>query len=406
MKLLYLNFDHGIPVCGDKGASVHVRAFIGAAHRLGHEVALACATLGSGNPPPPALILPLCPRPGLADPDVEDPMLAKEQVKLASDKAAPAHVLAALTAEGFRPDMIYERHALFHAAGAEIAARLGIPRLLEVNAPLVEEQKRFRGLCLEDEARRIERQSYESADAIIAVSEAVGRHVRDVLGQQHNVHVVPNGVDVEAYGQIETTRQAMRQHLGLAMRAPVAGFIGSFKPWHGVPFLLEAFAAIAAKIPDLHLLAIGEGPEREAVLARAAALGLAARVLLPGRVAHTEVPAWLSAMDFTVAPYLPQSDFYFSPLKIAESMAAARPVLAPDTGAISQMVTHRRNGLLFPPGDLAACTAGLEELAMDGQARAAMGAAAQHEAQQWGWQQVVRHSLNLAPPSSVRQPAA
>ncbi len=396
MKLLYLNFDHGIPICGDKGASVHVRSFITAAHRLGHDVALACSTLGTGYPPPPALILPPCPKPRAANPAAADKLLDREEVKLAADHAAPAHVLGALAASGFVPDMIYERHALFHGAGAAIAARLGIPRLLEVNAPLVEEQKRFRGLVQEDAARAIEHNSYQHADAIIAVSEAVAHHVGEVLGQSQHVHVVPNGVDLAAYAQNSETRAALRHRLGLPAQARLAGFIGSFKPWHGVPFLLEAFAAIAGKNPSLYLAAIGEGPEHEEVAARAAALGLSARVLLPGRAPHAEVPAWLSAMDFTVAPYLPQADFYFSPLKIAESMAAARPVLAPDTGAISQMIHHRRSGLLFPPGDLAACTAGLAELSADAETCAAMGAQARQEAQQWGWERVVARILNLA----------
>ncbi|MDE8349358.1 MAG: glycosyltransferase family 4 protein [Acidocella sp.] len=406
MKILYLNFDHGIPVCGDKGASVHVRSFIAAAHRLGHHVALACSTLGTGNPPPPALILPPCPRPRATHSDAAEKQLDRELVKLAADDAAPAHVLAALEACSYVPDLIYERHALLHGAGVTIAARLGVPRLLEVNAPLVDEQKRFRGLVLEDEARAIERRSYQNAAAIIAVSEAVGCHVGEVLGQRQYVHVVPNGVDLIAYARNDEARKALRERLALPAHARLAGFIGSFKSWHGVPFLIEAFAAIANEIPELYLAAIGEGPEHGAVAARAAALGLSARVLLPGRVPHAEVPTWLAAMDFTVAPYLPQPDFYFSPLKIAESMAAARPVLAPDTGAISQMISHRRSGLLFPPGDLAACTVGLAELSMDVRLCEAMGLQARHEARQWGWEQVVTHSLGLAGNLHQHQPAA
>lgn len=405
MKLLYLNLDRGIPVCGDKGASVHVRSFIAAAHRLGHEVALACSTLGAGNPPPPALILPPCPKPLSACQPGADLLLEKERAKIAADRAAPAHVLAALAAEGFVPDLVYERHALFHGAGVEIAARLGVPRLLEVNAPLVDEQRRFRGLRLEDEACAIERLSYQHADAIIAVSDAVARHVGDVLGERRRVHVLANGVDLAAHAQAGPAGQALRARLGLSPRLRIAGFIGSFKPWHGVPFLLEAFAAVAARSPDLHLAAVGEGPEQEAVAARAAALGLSGRLVLPGRVPHAEVPAWLAAMSFTVAPYLPQADFYFSPLKIAESMAAGRPVLAPDTGAISGMIRHRRSGLLFPPGDLAACADGLARLARDVDACEAMGRQARDEAGQWGWDSVVARSLGLAPRPCRDEPA-
>jgi glycosyltransferase involved in cell wall biosynthesis len=420
MKILYLNLDRGIPVCGDKGASVHVRAFIAAAHRLGHEVALACTTLGEGNPPPPALILPPLPRPaanviaerGLAlgytttETD-NDPVLRRELSRLAVDAAAPPHILSALRRAGFVPDMVYERHALFHTAGVEVAARLGVPRLLEVNAPLVEEQRRFRGLHLEVIAHQAEQKSYQHADAVIAVSHAVARHVAAVTGRERNLHEVPNGVDLAAHAGMVEAGKMLRQRHGISSDERLAGFVGSFKPWHGVPFLLEAFAAVAEKLPLLRLAAVGDGPEREAIAARAAALGLQHRVLLTGRVPHADIPAWLAAMDFTVAPYLPQPDFYFSPLKIAESMAAGRPVLAPDIGAIGEMVLHGRNGLLYEPGDLASCIVGLTELADDQEDRFALSRQAQLDAQHWGWDRIVARILSLAPAhSTTSRPAA
>ena len=50
MRVVYLNADRGIPTLGQKGASVHVRAFAAALAALGHEVTLLCSRLGSGNP--------------------------------------------------------------------------------------------------------------------------------------------------------------------------------------------------------------------------------------------------------------------------------------------------------------------------------------------------------------------
>ncbi len=57
MKILYFNPDRGVPVLGDKGASVHVRSFVTAAAKMGHEVVIICSTLGAGNIPPPARII-------------------------------------------------------------------------------------------------------------------------------------------------------------------------------------------------------------------------------------------------------------------------------------------------------------------------------------------------------------
>lgn len=404
MKILYLNFDRGIPVLGDKGASVHVRAFVAAASRLGHEVLLACASLGEGNPPPPARIIHVDFQVDSTPTGELDKTTRSELAKLAYDRSAPSRVWRALEAAEFVPDIVYERHALFHRAGVEIATRLGVPRLLEVNAPLVHEQRTFRGLSMESEARAAEADSYHGADAVIAVSEAVGEHVSEVLGSRGRVHVVPNGVDLSLFASAEQRGAEIRGRLGLGS-APVIGFIGSFKPWHGVLPLLEAFASLLLVHPDARLLAVGDGPEREMVRARAEALGLADQVTLPGRTAHTDIPDWLSAMDLTVAPYQPQSDFYFSPLKIVESMAAGRAVAAPGLGQIPRLIENGVTGRLYRPdgNDLSLV---LRELIDDRVALAAMGERARSRAASFDWTAVVARILALAPAMRRQEAAA
>ena len=137
MKILYLNFDHGIPVLGDKGASVHVREFVRAATELGHEVIVACTRLGSGNAAPPATIIELAAQLppdsvehlaeelGIDSRGIDATVVAGELGKLAYDRAVGRRVCAALEAHAFRPDFVYERHALFSSAGAQIAAQIG-----------------------------------------------------------------------------------------------------------------------------------------------------------------------------------------------------------------------------------------------------------------------------------------
>jgi glycosyltransferase involved in cell wall biosynthesis len=412
MKVLYLNLDRGIPVLGDKGASVHVRAFVAAAAELGHEVALACPVLGEGNPPPPARLVELAYEPGPtsaswrpgAD-EARDLVVRREQARLAYDISAPSRIVAAVDGIGFRPDVVYERHALFHSAGVRVAEHYGVPRLLEVNAPLVEEQRKYRGLHLEAAAREAELESYRGADAIIAVSDAVAAYVGSVMGGGGRIHVEPNGVDLARFAVRRPAESAVRRRLGLGS-APIIGFIGSFKPWHGVGFLLDVFVSLAPERPDLRLIAVGEGPEREAISARVAALGLTDRVILPGRAPHAEIPAWLEAMDLTAAPYLPQDDFYFSPLKIIESLAAGRPVVAPRIGQIAAVVDDRVNGRLYTPGDAAGCRAAITALINDPARLASMGAQARQSVARCGWNEAVARILALAPPRGDREAAA
>ena len=407
MKILYLNTDRGIPVLGDKGASVHVRSFTKAAAALGHEVVLACASLGRGNPEPPAHIVHLglvadeaqiieeCARRNLPTSDLADPIFRREMQSLCHDRALPARLLAELARIAFKPDLVYERHALFHESGVRIAAELGVPRLVEVNAPLVTEQARYRGLRLAGAAIAAESHSYRAAAAIIAVSDAVAAHIRTAFGPMDNLHVIPNGVDLDLFATAGRGVD-IRHRFGLGT-GTVIGFVGSFKPWHGIGPLLDVFETLVPGRPELRLVAVGDGPELAMARERIAAPALAGRVVLPGRIPHADIPAWLAAMDVTVAPYLPQPDFYFSPMKIVESLAGGRPVVAPRVGQIPELVREGETGLLYAPGDASALRDALTTVIDDPDRRRAMGESARRLAVGRSWGAVVRRILDLAP---------
>src|SRR5262249_1090057 len=131
----------------------------------------------------------------------------------------------------------------------------------------------------------------------------------------------------------------------------VVGFCGSLKRWHGVHRLLEAAASALPAVPNLALLIVGDGPERAALERHASELDLADRVRFTGAVPHPDVPAHLAACDVLAAPYQPMADFYFSPLKVAEYVAAGRPVIASAAGDIPNLLEGIEGITLFEPGD-------------------------------------------------------
>jgi glycosyltransferase involved in cell wall biosynthesis len=194
------------------------------------------------------------------------------------------------------------------------------------------------------------------------------------------IRVIPNGVDLALFSRAGGER--VRAGLGLAGKT-VVGFAGSLKPWHGVLDLLAAFACLTGPV---HLLLVGDGPEGQAVATAAARLGIQGRVTMTGAVPHTCVPEYLSAMDIGVAPYLPQERFYFSPLKVAEYMAAGLPVVASDQGDLAAMLGGA--GLLVPAGDPARLAGGLRQLVGDEPARRRLGRAARARARRLSWSRV------------------
>ena len=362
MRILYLNFDRGIPVLGDKGGSVHVRSMATALSRIGNDVMLLCSRVGSGNVPPQARLIELAPEGeresaaheaaqlGLPEDALLKPLTARELTILAHDRSLTARALGALTEAQWVPDLVYERHALFHVAGVAIASALNVPRVVEVNAPLAEEHELHRGLALRDEAIRREARSWREANLAVAVSAEVRTHLLATGVAEARVLVAQNGVDTTQFRPDPQSAEAVRRQWNLG-DGPVIGFVGSFKAWHGVEAMIDAVARVHSARPDLRLLAVGEGPMLDAARARAVAAGVENATVFTGAVPHAEVPAHVGAMDFTVAPYAPHPGFYFSPLKIVESLATGRPVVAPRLGQIEALVENEVTGLLFEPGN-------------------------------------------------------
>lgn len=376
MRVAYVTTDPGIPPFGSKGASAHVQAILAAFLRCGAEVTLFAPAPG---PVPRALVglrvvaLPPAPK---GDPDSRAARL------LALDADLPA----GLAAEG--PfDLVYERHALFAAGAMRFAAEHSTASVLEVNAPLLEEQKRHRTLARSAEASAATWLAMAAAGRVVCVSGAVADYAR-ANGAPAPV-VVANGVDPDRFAA------------GTRRSGPfTAGFIGTLKPWHDTATLVAALPHLRARIPDARLLIVGEGPERGPLAARAEALGLSHAVEFTGALPPDEVPAALARMHAGAAPYRGDQAFYFSPLKLYEYMAAGLPVVASDVGDLAAIVGAAGAGRIVPPDRPDLLAAALTGLAADPSGAEAMGEAGRaHVRAHRSWDRVLDHILDgLVPP--------
>ena len=351
-RLLYLSSDPGVPVLGHKGASVHVRALVCAFARAGVSVVVA-----SPRVQPEGDTLEVA-----ADLVEIDPVLPGSHGDLGSLRAtidAQAEQIDEI-ARAWRVDAIYERYSLFSDGGVRAAHRHGLPHLLEVNAPLRDEARRFRRLPYPGEAAEVEARVFAATDRMIAVSAPLAAWLVSAAVERERIRVVPNGVDARQFTQPQ--------------RSPdgpfVVGFAGSLKPWHGIEFLLEAFASARHKVPLLRLEIVGSGPCLPAVAEAAAAVP---GIVSHGHLPHQEAIRLMSGWDVGVAPYLPLPDFYFSPLKLVEYMAAGACPVASELGQVGELLGGGARGVLVPAGDAAALAAALIELAADRPRACAIG---------------------------------
>jgi glycosyltransferase involved in cell wall biosynthesis len=296
-----------------------------------------------------------------------------------------------------RVDFIYERYALFSYAGVRLARELGVPHILEVNAPLAYEQEKMRGLEMKELAREAERRIFRETGRVIVVSRQLQEFVASCGVPESRIHILPNAVDPQRFAPLDDGHEnSVRAQYQLRGKR-VIGFVGSLKPWHGTETLLEAFRSLHAQAPGTHLLIVGDGPGREALEQYAQSDGLNGAVTFPGNVPYDEIPHYLAAMDVTVAPYIPNENFYFSPIKIFEYMMMAKPVVAGRIGQVEEMIADGETGLLYEPGNIEQLTAALTRLASDAELSRRIGAKAKAWVQQERtWDNNARQVIEIA----------
>jgi len=185
------------------------------------------------------------------------------------------------------------------------------------------------------------------------------------------IQVLPNAVNPELF-RMASEGSEIRKRLNLDGHFTV-GFVGTFRPWHGVELLLAAFEDLHRMDPLTHLLLVGDGPLRPGFEDQIRNAGLQGAVTFAGRIAHQDVPQYLAAMDVAVAPYPILDEFYYSPLKLFEYLAAGRPVVASRVGQVAEILMDGATGLLFEPGDRAGLVRCLQRLRKNATLRSELG---------------------------------
>jgi glycosyltransferase involved in cell wall biosynthesis len=305
------------------------------------------------------------------------------------DEAAIEAVAAHLAAVG--ADVVHNHMYRAEVIGTQAAWRLaGLGR----RRPYVVSTVHSSRIRSEEDRAQLRRLT-PKIDQLIAVSKAIVRKIEDEGRVGAPVTLIYNGVDLQRYVDQEACC-TLHEEYDIPDGAPIVGVVARLEPEKGHPTLLEAWPRVLERVPNAHLLIVGEGSRREALEAQAQELGLmqpqasraeatpaaapalmqpqaspsggaltAVRRTTPNSVTFTgrrdDIPSVTAALDVAVLPSYREAQG----LSILEAMALSRPVVASNVGGIPEMIENGETGLLVPPHDAEALGDAIARLLSD-----------------------------------------
>jgi glycosyltransferase involved in cell wall biosynthesis len=261
----------------------------------------------------------------------------------AGPETSPLLLLAvARAARLFRPDVVYAGDSRGHGAAVWSRAAAGRPLVVH------------RRVDFHPSGHFLSRAKYRAADRFLAVSKAVKATLIAAGVDADRIAVVPDGLAPDSFVEVSPP--------------PAPPFrlvhLGAFDGRKGQGVAVETFALLVRGGMEATLLFLGSGPEKAAVAARAAALGVAGLCDFAGQVEG--VPWRLAASHLLLLP----TDSEGAPLSLIEAMAAGCPVVAHDVGGVSEVVEGGAAGALVPSLDPVVWESAVRSLLLDPDRRA------------------------------------
>ena len=183
---------------------------------------------------------------------------------------------------------------------------------------------------------------------------------------------MPTGIDLARF--VPGDPVAARARVGLPERRTL-GIVATLRDWKGHEYLFDAIALDRAAWVDWNVVVVGDGPYRDRLDRRLAALRIVDAVRFAGQ--QEDVVPWFQALDLFALPSYGEEGV---PQAIMQAMACGVPVVSTTVGAITEAVEDGVTGRVVAPRDAAALAAGLAQLRDDPALGARLAAAARARA--------------------------
>jgi glycosyltransferase involved in cell wall biosynthesis len=267
-----------------------------------------------------------------------------------------------------RPDIIHTHSGKAGVVGRLAAARARVPLILHtIHGPSFGPfQRSLPNLVF----RAAERKAARVTTHFVVVADAMRQqYLAAGIGRPPQFTRILSGFDLEPF--LDATNDSdLRTKFGFAPDDIVVSKIARLCPLKGHEDLLEVAPELTRKVPRLRFFLVGDGEWRARLEGRAVALGLAKHFVFSGLVPPRMVPSLLGITDILV--HLSAREGIARALP--QALAAGRPIVAYDCDGAREVCFENETGFLLRPGDLAALSHRLEQLAKEPLLRDRLGA--------------------------------
>lgn len=212
------------------------------------------------------------------------------------------------------------------------------------------------------------RWKYSQIDCFIANSVATRDRLAAEGIPRAKITIVHEGIDVERIVRLPAAN--VHAEFYLPRDAPVVGNVAALVPQKGHHHLIEAAAVVIREVPDARFVIVGDGELREVLERQIRDKHLERHVFLAGF--RADALALTKGFDIFVVSSLVEGMC----AALIDAMAASKPAVATDAGAIAEVMIDGETGFLVPPRDHPAMAARLVTLLKDASLRSWMGRSA------------------------------
>jgi len=235
---------------------------------------------------------------------------------------------------------------------------------------------------------------WRNADGVVTISQFLKKELVELYRvEEDKIHVIYNGADLQVFHPIDSARKQIIKKHGLGEKSKLFLYLGGNRLVKGPQTLLEAFNHVCQGMSEIALLFVEKAfknampPSAKKILAP---LEARKAILFLDTIPYFDLPSYYSAVDAVIVP----SVYDALPKVVLEALACKTPVVASNTGGIPEIISNKKTGLLFEPGNSADLAEAIVTISTDSKLREKMRAEGRKLIEEkFTWEKVAERSL-------------